>query len=132
MTPDLTHLQHIQQLLEFHGAQSCVDSLIELKSFVLLNGIPEDPSEFGGDSLRARIWKLFLGVPLQYDVDSYLEELEVDLLFYFLFVQILIVIPYSRLTVSSLLTKLRTMDFVLSREIKYFGSVLMKLLWFGY
>jgi hypothetical protein len=74
---DETLYQQYQKLLEFHSADCCMEALIDLKSFVLQHGIPEDSHEYGSDSLRARIWKLFLGVPLQYDVDHYLELVEV-------------------------------------------------------
>jgi len=70
--------QEFIKLLEFHTQESCIDSLLTLKSYVLIHGIPEDCSEFGSDTLRARVWKLFLGIRLHYDVESYLELVESD------------------------------------------------------
>lgn len=65
-----------ENLLSFSNTESCVDALIELKQFVLEHGIPES-NEYGADSLRSKVWKLLLGVPLYYDIDQYIKKYEV-------------------------------------------------------
>ena len=83
-------VEQYESLLAFSKSESCVDALMKLKQFVLHHGIPSDdqllpPSRqrlryslgYGSDSLRVRIWKLLLGVPLCYDVDHYVRSYQV-------------------------------------------------------
>lgn len=91
-------IQHYESLLTFAKSDSCIDALMELKQFVLEHGIPSGGpctetsqphspfartvnntgiQNYGSDCLRAKIWKLLLGVPLYFDVDSYVRKSEV-------------------------------------------------------
>eukprot|EP01040_Poterioochromonas_malhamensis_P006576 gene6577-7080_t len=90
-------IQHYESLLTFAKSDSCIDALMELKQFVLEHGIPSGGpctetsqphspfartvnntgiQNYGSDCLRAKIWKLLLGVPLYFDVDSYVRKSE--------------------------------------------------------
>lgn len=64
-----------EEMLAMRGHESFADTILELRKFVLLHGLPEDVP-FGGDSLRARLWKLFLGAPLSLDVEEYQHKIE--------------------------------------------------------
>jgi hypothetical protein len=72
-------LMQYENLLSFFKNDSCLDALVELKQFVLEHGIPESNGSitFGSDCLRARIWKLLLGVPLYFDIENYIRKFEV-------------------------------------------------------
>lgn len=64
-----------EELLAMRDQDSFCDVVMELKRVVLENGLPQNVG-YGGDSIRAQIWKLFLGVPLHLDVEEYLQKLE--------------------------------------------------------
>lgn len=67
----------LEQLLEdFHNAESFEQASLELKAFVISNGIPEEYNIYGSGTLRCRIWKLFLGVPVHYEVEDYIQKAE--------------------------------------------------------
>lgn len=67
-----------EELLMFYKSESTVNALLELKSFVLEHGIPEDAIHSSNSSLRTKIWKLFLSVPVHYDLDQYIKFVEID------------------------------------------------------
>ena len=80
---DEQHLEVYEDLISFHRSDSCTESLLQLKQYVIEHGIPEqDPSNgsigYGADTLRTKIWKLLLGVPIHFDTDSYIRKSEVN------------------------------------------------------
>lgn len=69
----------------FHGTSPdqltfLSDGLNDLRMHIALHGLPNDstlldPHE--SDSLRCKVWKILLGVPLHFDVEGYISKCEV-------------------------------------------------------
>eukprot|EP00981_Chlorochromonas_danica_P003933 scaffold743_cov177-Ochromonas_danica.AAC.21 len=72
---DLLLTTRYEDLLTMKNQPSLADNIFELRKLVLDHGLPSN-IPFGGTSLRSKLWKIFLGVSLSFDVEEYQMKLE--------------------------------------------------------
>lgn len=58
------------------------DGFNNLRMHIALHGLPAGLTSHGSDGLRCKVWKLLLGVPLHFDVESYITKCDVRLLLF--------------------------------------------------
>lgn len=73
------HVHDFEKLLEFYKYESFAQGQLFLREYVLCHGIHGEGLSPPSDSLRSKVWKLLLGVPSYFDVDSYLAKSEVSI-----------------------------------------------------
>lgn len=74
---DLPIINDMEKLLEFHKFESFSHAQLSLREYVLYHGIHGEGMSSPSDSLRSKIWKVLLGVPSYFEVDTYLSRSEV-------------------------------------------------------
>jgi hypothetical protein len=141
ITSDEQLLEVYEDFISFHRSDSCTESLLQLKQYVIEHGIPEqDPSNggigYGADTLRTKIWKLLLGVPIHFDTDSYIRKSEVNPTYAFHRFplsshQINLTVSCHRSRVS-MSRRSKTTDFEHSVTMRSFGREQTKKLFFAF
>lgn len=76
---ELPIINDMEKLLEFHKFESFSHAQLSLREYVFCHGIHSEEMSPPSDALRSKFWKVLLGVPSYFEVDSYLPRSEVPI-----------------------------------------------------
>lgn len=65
----------INELLSISSSENLASNLFELRKFIMKNGL----TNVEDSTIRVKVWKLLLDVPIHLDVEEYINRVEVSL-----------------------------------------------------